>query len=54
MNKDPYKVDIIREEMEKMDRDEYYKVRLKGDSGKAILLDQEALRILKMYYAGYM
>lgn len=52
--KDPYKADVIRGEMEKIKEDEYYQVKLKGDTGKAINLDMEALRILKMYYNGYL
>lgn len=50
--RDPYKADIIKEEMEKAAKDEYYLVRLRGDTGKAINLDREALELLHAYYEG--
>lgn len=51
--RDPYKVNIIRENLEKMERDEYYLVQMKGDSGKAINLDETALKLLQSYYNGF-
>lgn len=50
--KDTYKSNIIQEQSARMAADEYYKVRLKGESGKAINLDQHALRLLQAYYDG--
>ena len=48
--KDTYKSNIIKEQFSKMAEEEYYKVRLKGESGKAINLDEYALRLLQAYY----
>ena len=48
--RDPYKVNIIQENLGKMAGDEYYLVRLKGDAGKSINLDEGALKLLKAYY----
>ena len=50
--KDTYKSNIIQEQFARMVADEYYKVRLKGESGKAINLAQHALRLLQAYYDG--
>lgn len=50
--KDPYKANVIRENLAKMAADAYYLVRLKGDAGKAINLDEEVLKILQSYYEG--
>lgn len=50
--KDTYKSNIIQDQFVKMAADEYYIVRLKGDSGKAINLDWYALRLLQAYYDG--
>lgn len=51
--RDPYKVNIIRENLEKMTTDEYYFVQMKGDAGKAINLDETALKLLQSYYNGF-
>lgn len=50
--KDTYKSTIIKEQLVKMAEDEYYIVRLKGDTGKAINLNEYALRLLQAYYDG--
>lgn len=50
--KDTYKSNIIQDQFAEMASDEYYKVRLKGEIGKAINLDQHALRLLQAYYDG--
>lgn len=50
--KDTYKSNIIQDQFAEMAADEYYIVRLKGDSGKAINLDWYALRLLQAYYDG--
>lgn len=50
--KDLYKVNVIKEAMEKAEAGEYYLVRLKGDDGKAVNLDKNALRLLIAYYSG--
>lgn len=50
--KDTYKSNIIQNHITKMDTDEYYLTRLKGDSGKVINLDQYALKLLQAYYNG--
>lgn len=52
--KDQYKAEIIQKEMDKIKDNQYYMVQLKGDTGKAINLDLEALRILRFYYEGRM
>ena len=49
--KDAYKVRIIEENLRQMEKDEYYLVRLKGDSGNAINLDEGALKELIKYYS---
>lgn len=50
--KDTYKSNIIKEQSVKMAENEYYKIRLKGESGNAINLDEYALRLLQAYYEG--
>lgn len=50
--KDPYKAKVIKGELEKMENDEFYLVRLKGGTGKAINLDEGALKLLLDYYEG--
>lgn len=50
--KDLYKAGVIKDVIEKAKADEYYLVRLKGDDGKAINLDEGALRLLIAYYGG--
>ena len=50
--KDTYKSNIIQDHFAEMTADEYYIVRLKGDSGKTINLDWHALRLLQAYYDG--
>lgn len=50
--KDDYKVKIIDECLSGMEKDEYYIVRLKGDSSFAINLDKDALLLLRDYYSG--
>lgn len=49
---DPYKANIIKNESDRMRHDEYYIVQLRGDNGKPINLDQNALRLLQAYYDG--
>ncbi len=49
---DPYKSEIIKEQLEKMAGNEFYLVRLQGDAGKAINLDRYALTLLQAYYDG--
>lgn len=49
----PYKSNIIREQFSEMVANEYYKVRLKGENGKAINLDWHALKLLQAYYEGF-
>lgn len=51
--RDTYKSNIIQDQFAEMAADEYYIVRLKGDSGKAINLDWYALRLLQAYYDGH-
>lgn len=50
--KDPYKAKVIKGELEKMKNDEFYLVRLKGGTGKAINLDEDALKLLIEHYEG--
>lgn len=50
--KDTYKSNIIQNHFAAMTENEYYMVRLKGDSGKAINLDWYALRLIQAYYDG--
>ena len=49
---DKYKVDIIEKHIEKMEADEYYIPRLKGDMYNSINLDTGAMNLLKDYYSG--
>lgn len=48
----PYRVNIITENLEKKAKSSYYTVRLKGDEGKAININTNALRLLRAYYEG--
>lgn len=50
--KDLYKVNVIKSAMERAELNEYYLVRLRGDYGNAINLDNVALRLLIAYYSG--
>ena len=50
--RDPYKVKVITEEIEKAEKDEYYLVRLKGDTGKTINMDRNVLELIRAYYMG--
>lgn len=47
---DPYKVNVIREHMAQMQKDEYYIPQLKGSAAKPINLDMDALKLLEEYY----
>lgn len=47
---DPYKVNVIREHMTQMQKDEYYIPQLKGSVAKPINLDMDALKLLEEYY----
>lgn len=47
---DPYKVNVIREHMAQMQKDEYYTAQLKGSAAKPINLDMGALKLLEEYY----
>lgn len=47
---DPYKVNVIREHMAQMRKDEYYIPQLKGSAAKPINLDMDALKLLEEYY----
>lgn len=48
---DTYKVNILTEILNNMQRDEYYLCRLKGDDTKSINLDEDAINILINYYS---
>ena len=48
---DVYKVDILTEMLSKMEQDEYYLCRLKGDDTKSINIDENAVKILIEYYS---
>lgn len=48
---DGYKVNILMEILESMKQNEYYLCRLKGDSTKAINLDEEAIKLLIKHYS---
>lgn len=48
---DAYKADILTEMLSKMEQDEYYLCRLKGDDTKSINLDEEAIKLLIEYYS---
>lgn len=50
--RDLYKVGVLQEELKKMSKDEYYAVRVKGDTGKSINLDRNAIYLLQAYYDG--
>lgn len=51
-HKDPYKAGIIEKHLEKYHQDDYYLVRLTGDSGNPINIGEDALLMLKSYYEG--
>lgn len=53
--KDLYKANIIMEHIKKMGSDDFYLVRLKGDSKELnpINIDREALEMLLQYYLGH-
>ena len=48
---DAYKVDVLTEMLTKMQQEEYYLCRLKGDDTKSINLDDGAIKILIEYYS---
>lgn len=49
---DEYKVKVLKDNIVEMAKDEFYKVRLKGEKGKAINLDAGAIMLLISYYQG--
>ena len=49
---DPYKSTIICDHIREMAGNEYYMVRLKGDKGNDINIDETALQLLNAYYNG--
>lgn len=48
---DNYKVNVLKEMLDGMKKDEYYLCRLKGDDTKNINLDEEAIKLLIEYYS---
>ena len=48
---DSYKVEILTDILNDMERDEFYLCRVKGDDTKAINLDEEAVKLLIEYYS---
>lgn len=51
LHRDPYKVDILNHILDRMDNDEYYLARLKGDDTKSINIDREAIELLIDFYS---
>jgi hypothetical protein len=47
---DNYKVKVLTEMLNKMQQDDYYLCRLKGDNTKSINLDENAIKLLIEYY----
>lgn len=48
---DGYKVEILTDILNSMQRDEFYLCRVKGDDTKAINLDENAVKLLIEYYS---
>ena len=48
---DTYKVDVLTEMLNKMQQDEYYLCRLRGDDTRIINIDEDAIKILIQYYS---
>lgn len=48
---DEYKVEILKNILEEMRKNEFYLCRVKGDNTKAINLDEEAIKLLIEYYS---
>ncbi|QHJ85076.1 MAG: hypothetical protein [Bacteriophage sp.] len=49
-NMDSYRVGVMKQMLEGMDRDEYYLARLKGDDTKTINLEREDIEMLIARY----
>ena len=48
---DGYKVEVLTDILNSMQKDEFYLCRVKGDDTKAINLDEEAVKLLIEYYS---
>lgn len=48
---DSYKVDVLTDILNGMQKDEFYICRVKGDDTGAINLDEEAVKLLIKYYS---
>lgn len=48
---DNYKVNVLTEILNNMEKDEYYLCRLSGDNTKRINIDEDAIRLLIKYYS---
>lgn len=49
---DGYRVGVLKQILEGIDRDEYYLARLKGDDTKTINLEKEDIELLIKKYEG--